>query len=289
MGLVAPASPPLEPEKIPEAIARLVAQGFRVKTSPHLEERDGYLAGSDQERADDLNAFFADPEVEAILALRGGYGSIRILPLLDYAAMRAHPKMLLGYSDITALHHAILKEAGLVTFHGPNATEAFLPSNAAYLRKVLFETGSDQEIISPKIDPENSLESLIPGCVSGPLMGGNMTCLARLLGTPYAPDFRGAILFLEDIGEKAYRVDGQFTHLRLAGILRQISGLVLGVFHHDDEAERRRIEACLRREAKAIGVPCVIGAPIGHFPGQVVVPHGIRAELAAEERILRRG
>jgi muramoyltetrapeptide carboxypeptidase len=282
--VVAPASPPLEPEKTPAALARLTAQGFRVKRGKHLEKRDGYLAGSDEERAEDLNALFADDEVEGIIALRGGYGSCRLLPLLDYAAIRAQPKLFLGYSDNTALHHALLKESGLVTFHGPNAMEAFLPSNTAYLRRVLLGAGRESELFSGG----DALKTIIPGRASGRLIGGNMTCLLRLLGTPYAPDFRGAILFLEDTGEKAYRVDGMFTHLRLAGALSQIGGLVLGRFDHGDEMERWRIDGCLQREAENIGVPCVSGAPIGHFPEQIVVPHGVEAELNAGEKVLRR-
>jgi muramoyltetrapeptide carboxypeptidase len=208
----------------------------------------------------------------------------RILPLIDYAAIRAHPKFFLGYSDLTALHHAILKEAGLVTFHGPNATEAFLPSNIAYLRGVFLEPAA-KKLFSAQSHP--SLHMLVPGRARGRLIGGNMTCLLRLLGTPYAPDFRGAILFLEDIGEKAYRIDGLFTQLRLAGILSQISGLVLGVFQHDDEKEQERIEECLVREATRIGVPALGDAPIGHFPEQIVVPHGIDAEIDTAEMCLR--
>ena len=287
LGLVAPASPPLEVKNGVEAIERLKAQGFRIKPGKYVDQRDGYLAGTDAERAEDLNALFADPEVEGIIALRGGYGSCRILPLLDYPAIRTHPKFFLGYSDITALHHAILKESGLVTFHGPNAMEAFLPSNIAYLRDVLFESGAPRarELFLPQSC--KTLKTIIPGRAQGRLIGGNMTCLLRLLGTPYAPDFRGAILFLEDIGEKAYRVDGLFTQLRLAGVLSQISGLVLGVFDHTDEAEQARIDSCLEREAKRIGVPAISGAPIGHFPEQVVVPHGVDAALDADGMVLR--
>lgn len=286
VGLVAPASPPLKPEEIPTALARFEAQGFRVKPGKYFAERDGYLAGSDQERADDFNALFADPEVDAIFALRGGYGSTRILPLIDYAAIRKNPKPFIGYSDITALHQAILKEAGLVTFHGPNAMEAFLPGNAVHLRRAL--TGPDPgPLFSGGNETGAILKTVVPGRAQGKLIGGNMTCLERLLGTPYEPDFRGAILFLEDTGEKAYRVDGMFTHLRLAGALAQIGGLVLGRFDHGDEMERWRIDGCLQREAERIGVPCVSGAPIGHFPEQIVVPHGIPAELDAGECLLR--
>jgi muramoyltetrapeptide carboxypeptidase len=286
LALVAPASPPLEPERIPEIVERLRAAGFRVKPGKHLEKRDGYLAGTDADRAADFNSAWIDEEVDGILALRGGYGSCRLLPLLDYPAMRAHPKPFFGYSDNTALHQAILKEAGLVTFHGPNGSEAFLPSNTEYMKRAWFK--DEPELFSPAFKNGDKVATLVKGQAQGRLMGGNMTCLVRLLGTPYAPDFAGAILFLEDIGEKAYRVDGMFTQLRLAGAWAQISGLVLGKFSHTDEREQQRIDDCLRREAVAVGLPCVTGAPIGHFPEQIVVPHGARAELDATKKILRR-
>jgi muramoyltetrapeptide carboxypeptidase len=283
LGLVAPASPPAEADKIPEVIARLSAQGFQIKPGKYLKKRDGYLAGTDEERADDFNALFADPGVDGIFALRGGYGSCRILPLIDYAALRAHPKPFIGYSDNTALHLAILKEAGLVTFHGPNAMEAFLPDNALNLRRMLMEPApvGVTTLFSRDEPAGEALKTLTPGRARGRLIGGNMTCLLRLLGTPYAPDFRGAVLFLEDIGEKAYRVDGMFTHLRLAGALPQIAALVLGGFSHCDEMERWRIDGCLQREARRLGIPAVSGAPIGHFPEQIILPYGVEVELDA--------
>jgi muramoyltetrapeptide carboxypeptidase len=287
IGLAAPASPPDKPEMIDEAIERLTARGFKIKPGKFLRKRDGYLAGSDEERAADINALFADPEVRAIFALRGGYGSCRLLTLLDYAVIRANPKPLVGYSDITAMHLAILKEAGLVTFHGSNASSAFTPGNAGTFQRMLMEDsraplGDGSEILfSAENDPK--IKTVVSGNAKGRLLGGNMTCLLRLLGTPYAPDFRNAILFLEDTGEKAYRVDGMFTHLRLAGILSQIGGLVLGQFDHADPAEQTRITECLQREAARIGVPCVSGAPIGHFPEQIIVPQGAQAELDAIE------
>jgi muramoyltetrapeptide carboxypeptidase len=289
-GLVAPASPPLVPLMISEMVERLRAHGFRVKPGINLEKREGYLAGTDRERADDLHAAFSDPEVDAVLALRGGYGSIRLLPLLDFAAIRAAKKPFIGYSDNTALHLALYQESGLVSFHGPNASEAFLPGNEATFRTTLFRPEWLRQattLFAREGQEDNRLKTLVPGKVSGPLLGGNMTCLLRLVGTPYEPDFRGAILFLEDTGEKAYRVDGMFTHLRLAGILEQIGGLVLGKFDHGEETERWRIEGCLKREAERIGVPCVAGAPIGHMPDQIIVPHGAGAELDAAEGSLK--
>jgi muramoyltetrapeptide carboxypeptidase len=287
IGIVAPASPPDKPEIIDEAIERFTGLGFKIKPGKNLRKRDGYLAGSDEERAADINELFADPEVRGIFALRGGYGSCRILPLLDYDAIRANPKPLVGYSDITAMHLAILVKTGLVTYHGSNASSAFRPENIDACQRMLMGSprppGDGPEILFSRNDAHGAkVKTVVAGRAQGQILGGNMTCLLRVLATPYAPDFRGAILFLEDTGEKAYRVDGMFTHLRLAGILSQLGGLVLGQFDHVDPAEQTRITACLQREAERIGVPCVSGAPIGHFPGQIIVPQGAQAELDAD-------
>jgi muramoyltetrapeptide carboxypeptidase len=300
IGIAAPASPPEKPDIIDEAIARLTAQGFKVRPSKHLRKREGYLAGTDEERAGDINALFADPEVKGIFALRGGYGSCRILPLLDYAAIRANPKPFIGYSDITAMHLAILVKSGLVTFHGSNASSAFTKPNLVVCREMLMGSrrppgdgvprsgsrrtpgGGSEMLFSRNCAHGAKLQTIVPGKAKGQLLGGNMTCLLRLIGTPYEPDFRGAILFLEDTCEKAYRIDGMFCHLRLAGILSKIGGLILGQFDYQADArEPRRIKACLQREAERIGVPCVSGAPIGHFAGQIIVPQGVQAELDA--------
>jgi muramoyltetrapeptide carboxypeptidase len=288
IGIVAPASPPEKPELIDEVIERFTALGFQLKPGKYLRKRDGYLAGSDQERAADVNELFADPEVKGIFALRGGYGSCRILPLLDYEAIRANPKPFVGYSDITAMQLAILVKSGLITFHGSNASSAFTPGNIDACRRMLMNDGGHRptpgggsEALFSRVS-NSQIKTLVPGQAQGQLLGGNMTCLLRLLATPYAPNFQNAILFLEDTGEKAYRVDGMFTHLRLAGILSRIGGLVLGQFDHPDPLEQTRITACLRREAERIGVPCVSGAPIGHFAAQIVLPQGAHAEFDAD-------
>ena len=282
IGLVAPASSTEDPARIDEVIAHLKKEGFAVKPGRNLRQRTGYLAGTDQERAADLHAAFADPEVKAIFALRGGYGSCRLLPLLDYALIRANPKPFVGYSDITALHHAILLKAGLVTYHGPNANEAFRPGNNAALRRALMDPVKETVLFTREKKGGEAITCEVRGLARGRLLGGNMTCLLRLLGTPYAPDFRRAILFLEDIGEKAYRIDGMFAHLRLAGVLDQIDGLVLGDFDHKDDEEQARINTLLADEARRIGKPCITGAPIGHFPAQTVMAIGMMGELHAE-------
>jgi muramoyltetrapeptide carboxypeptidase len=288
LAIAAPASPPLKLNVIDQATRRLKAYGFKIKPGKHLRERTGYLAGSDEARAADINAAFADPEVRGIFCLRGGYGSCRILPLLDYAAIRANPKPFLGYSDITAMHLAILAKSRLVTFHGSNASSAFEPANLASCEKMLMAAGSRHVpgggavTLFERGRVHKAIKTVVPGRATGRLIGGNFTCLLRLIGTPWQTDFRGAILFLEDTCEKAYRIDGMFTHLRLAGLLEQIGGLVLGQFDFDaDRREQARIAEVLPREAARLGVPCIMGAPIGHFPAQVIVPQGVEAELEA--------
>jgi muramoyltetrapeptide carboxypeptidase len=284
IGIVAPASPPDKPGVIDDAIKRFTKLGFKIKAGKNLRKRDSYLAGSDEQRAADINALFADPKVKGIFALRGGYGSCRILPLLDYAMIRANPKPFIGYSDITAMHLAILVKSGLVTFHGSNASSAFTKDNIAVCRNMLTSDGDRKrlQLLFSRAQAKLKNKTLVAGRVKGQLIGGNFTCLLRLIGTPYEPDFRGAILFLEDTCEKAYRIDGMFTHLRLAGILPQIGGLVLGQFDYEADArEPQRIREYLKREAKRLGVPCVCDAPIGHFAGQIIVPQGVQAELDA--------
>jgi muramoyltetrapeptide carboxypeptidase len=291
IGIVAPASPPEKPGVFEDVIKRFTAQGFKIKLGKNARKRDGYLAGSDEERATDVNALFADREVRGIFAIRGGYGSCRILPLLDYDLIRANPKPFIGYSDITAMHLAILVRSGLVTYHGSNASSAFEKANIAACEQMLVTSdggsrtpGSESEILFSRATHKKAkIKTLVPGKAKGQIIGGNFTCLLRLLATPYQPDFRGVILFLEDTGEKAYRIDGMFTHLRLAGILSQINGLVLGQFDYEaDPKQPSRIKACLEREARRIGKPCISGAPIGHFAGQIIVPQGAHANLDAD-------
>ncbi len=275
IAIAAPASPPDKPGVIDDAIQRLTKYGFRIKPGAHLRERDGYLAGSDEARAADINAAFTDPEVKAVFCLRGGYGSCRILPLLNYRAIRANPEAVARLQRhhrnapghpreveardvprferlerLRARQHCLVRE---------DADER--PSSAA-------RRGSDAFRAERRAQEDRDRHAR-PRART--LLGGNFTCLLRLLGTPWQPDFRGAILFLEDTCEKAYRIDGMFTHLRLAGVLEQIGGLVLGQFDFDaDKREQARIAEVLPREAKRLGVPCVMGAPIGHFPSQVM-------------------
>ncbi|HEU4813458.1 MAG TPA: LD-carboxypeptidase [Xanthomonadaceae bacterium] len=267
------------------------ALGFRVKTAPHYAGRRGHLAGTDAERAGDLNAMFADDAVDGIVCVRGGSGAARLLPLLDYAAIRANPKVLLGYSDITALHNAILAQAGLVTFHGPIGAGSWNPFNVDQFKRMFFErelmqyrnvvTDADDELV-PR---ENRTLTITGGKARGELVGGNLTVLTAVAGSPYLPDFAGKILFLEDVEEAPYRVDRMLTTLKLMGTLDVIAGFIFGECTDCDPGSgygSLTLDQIFDDHIKPLGIPAYRGAMIGHIKEQFIVPHGGLVEMNAD-------
>jgi muramoyltetrapeptide carboxypeptidase len=292
--MVAPSAAPNEPERIRFAIDTIESLGFKVKPGAHLFDRDGYLAGSDAARADDLNAMFADDGVDAIWCVRGGYGASRILPALDYALMQRKPKALIGYSDITALHVAIHRHAGLVTFHGPVAFRAFTPYSLGELKRVLWTGETPVRLGGPppferaegRVDWENRVATLVPGKARGRLLGGNLCLMSHLCGTPYFPDLRGAILFLEDVEEAYYRIDRMLTQLWLAGALAGIAGVAFGKFTNCNPSpfflQNRPLDDILAERCRALGVPAISGIMVGHIEDQTTLPLGCLAELDAD-------
>jgi len=294
IGMVAPSAAPNEPERIRFAIDTVESLGFKVKPSAHLFDRDGYLAGSDAARADDLNTMFADDGVDAIWCVRGGYGASRILPALDYGLMQRKPKALIGYSDITALHMAIHRHAGLVTFHGPVAFRAFTPYALGELKRVLWTGETPVRLGGPppfertegRVDWENRVATLVPGKARGRLLGGNLCLMSHLCGTPYFPDLRGAILFLEDVEEAYYRIDRMLTQLWLSGALAGVAGVAFGKFTNCDPSafflQNRPLEDILAERCRALGVPAVSGIMVGHIEDQTTLPVGCLAELDAD-------
>jgi muramoyltetrapeptide carboxypeptidase len=292
IGIAAPASPTNEPEGVRFAIDTVESLGFRVKPAPHLFDRNGYLAGDDADRAADLNELFTDEDVDAIFCVRGGYGSSRLLPMLDYDAIRLNPKVLLGYSDITALLLGIHRKTGLVTFHGPIAAQAYSPYTLAEFKKVLFDPQPPLILGAPppfersegRVEKANRITSLAPGKVQGRLLGGNLSLVAHLVGTPYLPDLSGAILFLEDVGEATYDIDRMLTQLWLAGHLHKVAGLVFGKFTEPRSSgwvQNRLQEDVLAERVRALGIPAVMGLMIGHVEDQATLPLGCLAELDA--------
>lgn len=281
IGVVSPASPVKDPATFTAGVDYLRSLGFTVKTIRTEFPADGYLAGTDEERVQELNAFLRDPDVQAIVCVRGGYGCLRILQDIDYDAARATPKLLVGYSDITALQLALYARAGVPSISGPMvSTEwAVLPRDD----ETLFFELARGHTPSPLLGPSgNALKGLKPGDATGTLLGGNLSVLVRLIGTPYLPSLEGAILFIEDIGEAAYRIDGMLAQLRLAGIWDRLGGLVLGEFTESTSTDRTSdaIMSVFDGYCQSASFPVASGLTYGHIPVKNAIPVGVRARLS---------
>ena len=274
----------------------IVAMGLKPKPARHLLDRHGYLAGKDEDRAADLNAMFADREVKAVFAVRGGWGCARILPYLDFTTIRANPKLLIGFSDITALHMAFAARAGFTTIHGPNAASSWPRFSWDAFRAIAFDGGT------PLLtNPQAKEDRLVPlggrirtfgsGRASGRLLGGNLTVLTALMGTGWLPDFTGAILFLEDVDEAPYRIDRMLTQLSLAGVLRKLAGLVFGQCTSCGATGPSyggfTLSQVLEQHLRPLGIPAFQGAAIGHVANQFSLPLGVRAEIDADAGSIR--
>ncbi len=295
VGLVAPASANFR--SVDVEIAQDVARAFGLepRLGAHVRNRHGYLAGRDEDRAADVNAFFADPSVSAIFAIRGGWGCARILPLLDWDAIRRNPKVVTGYSDVTGLHCGLQSRTGLVTFHAPTLLSDWPEFSVANFRKVVFEAeavtmtnppGEEERLVQR----ENRTRTIAPGRARGRLLGGNLTVLTALLGSPYVPAFDGAILFLEDVNEEIYRVDRMLTQLRLAGLLGRVRGFVFGSCSECEPGEgygSLTLEEVIDEHVKPLGIPAYEGAMIGHQAQQFTLPVGVEVELDATAGSIR--
>jgi muramoyltetrapeptide carboxypeptidase len=295
VAMVAPASATFLRMELEVARESLEALGLKVVVGGHLLERHGYLAGQDVARAADINRFFADPSVRAVLPIRGGWGSSRVLPYLDYAAIRRNPKIVLGYSDITALLLAINTRANLVTFHGPNGMGRWDTWSVDYVKRVLFE-GEAVTFENPRdkgeflVQMENRTQTLVPGVARGPLLGGNLTVLTALLGSPFLPAWDGCILFLEDVGEDIYRVDRMLTSLKLAGVLQKIRGFVFGTCDECGPGEgygSLTLEEVLDDHVRPLNVPAWRGAMVGHQIPQFTLPVGAEVEIDAAQATIK--
>lgn len=296
VGLVNPASATFVTQDLDLACDVVTALGLKAKRGAHVLARYGYLAGRDQDRAADLMAMFADPLVKGIVAVRGGWGCARLLPHLDFELIRRHPKVLVGYSDVTALLLAIHARTGLVTFHGPVGISSWPEFSVAYWRQTIFD-GEAVTMANPSdkgeqlVQTEYRVRTLTPGKARGRLLGGNLTVLSHLVGTPYLPEWDGAILFLEDVGEDIYRIDRMLTQLGQAGILKKIAGFVFGTCKDckpgGDGYGSLTLEEVLGDHIAPLGVPAYDGAAFGHLGKQFTLPVGVEAELDAEAGTIR--
>jgi muramoyltetrapeptide carboxypeptidase len=297
IGLIEPASATDEPFDVQMVEEVVRALGLVPKRGKHVLGRSGYLSGTDEERAADVNAMFADPEVDAIFAIRGGWGCARLLPYLDWPKIKANPKLLMGYSDITALHMAIQAKAGFVSLHGPNGASAWGKESVASFRQIAME-GASPTYVNPTVSEDRLVQrrwrtqSITSGKATGQLLGGNLTVLTALVGTPYLPALKGAILFLEDVDEAEYRVDRMLTQLGQAGILGSLAGVVFGqctdcVAKGTQGYGGFTLSQILRDHFGRLGVPAFQGSFFGHIADQYVLPVGVNAEIDADAGTIR--
>lgn len=301
MAIVSPAGAASRTDSIQSAATHLKQLGLRVKVMPNAAKRWGYLAGTDEERSADLNAAIKDTEVKGIIALRGGYGTMRILPHIDYSEFKKQPKIVMGYSDITALLNALTRKTGVVTYHGPIAESHFDGFEGEWMHKALFEEGpigvfgEPSDLSGRAVNPPPV--TIQPGKARGRLIGGNLSLIAACAGTPYGPEFDGAILFLEDVGEAAYRVDRMLTGLWLGGHLQKLNGLVFGDFR-PRKGEPEDVDSPAEPEAtftmaqvlfnlkQWIRIPMYSGLYVGHIRDKLTLPIGAVVELDADSRTL---
>lgn len=289
--MIVPASMVFELDSIDRGREQLEALGFRVKVGTHAKARHGNLAGTDRERASDINRFFADEEVKAVVSFSGGWGTPRLLPYLDYDVIRKNPKVLIGFSDITGLLNAVHKMTGLVTFHGPNADSRYEPFTLANFRKVLMSADPIGTLPNPPkrddelLDRENRIIVLREGTATGRLVGGNLTLIAATMGTPFEIETDGAILFLEDTHEELYRIDRMLTQLWLGGKLDRLAGFSFG----------RCTDCPIEGPALSMGellrerfghIPSIWGLSFGHIEKKLTLPIGVPATLDATAKTL---
>jgi muramoyltetrapeptide carboxypeptidase len=270
----------LEDRHIELCVRNLEAFGMRVKLGANVRAARGGYAGTVAERLEDLHAMFRDREVAAIWCARGGSGCTALLPHIDYALARRSPKIVVGFSDITALHGAVGAMAQVVSFHGPTARGPLGASSRESMANAVVHRRN-----SAGAAPDG--EVLLPGTARGRLAGGNLALLSSLVGTPYFPVLDDAILVLEDVNEPVYRIDRMLRHLRMCGALSRLAGLVFGAFtERGDEGDSLSLGQVLRETAEAAGVPCLCGVPLGHLDAQWTLPLGAVAELDATNRCL---
>jgi muramoyltetrapeptide carboxypeptidase len=291
IGIVAPAGPVADLSLIERGVRYLERLGYAVAVGKHAARTHGYLAGTDRQRLEDLHAMFRDPRVRMIMALRGGYGSSRLLSAIDYRMIARNPKILAGFSDLTALQLALWKKCRLVTFHGPMLASDFSGRIDPFTEEQFWRL-----ITSPSVPERIHRDSKARAGIAtgeratGRLLGGNLSLIVSLLGTPFQPSFNGGILFFEEVGEEPYRIDRMLTHLQNAGILKRLHGIASGQFRDCGPDDPHRPSLTLRRilveTAERTGVPFLSGLPFGHIRRKVTIPIGVRAGLDPERGTL---
>lgn len=291
IGLIGPSGTVRTEGAVDRAIAYMQEQGFKVKVGESAHAKYGYLSGTDEVRARDVNAMFADPEVDAIVCTRGGYGTMRMLDLLDYDVIRKNPKVFVGFSDVTAMHIAFQEKCGLVTFHGPMATSWNDSFPDGFTRPAFYNAVMKAEPLgelhnAPGYHERKTVNS---GSAEGMLVGGNLSLIAGTIGTPYEINTKGRILFIEEIGERTYCVDRMLTQLRLAGKFEDCAGVVFGDFA-DCPVEYPEFGLTLDEVILDVAAPCgkpmFTGLQAGHVSPKLTLPFGVQVRMDADARSL---
>ncbi len=294
IGLVTPASPLFEFHRtVIEATEKLKNLGYNVKLAKNIDKKWGYLAGTVEQRSSDLHQMFADDQVKAIMAIRGGYGSAQLLPHLDYELIRRNPKILIGYSDITSLLLGIHAKTGLVTFHGPVAVSTFTDYTRTEMQRTLSSTTAPQEIGDAPYDENlqttNRIWTFRGGQAEGRLIGGNLTLFQSLLGTPFEPDTQDAILFFEEVGEEPYDLDRMLTQLKMAGKFDHCRAVIFDKMPSVKPADYKpgfnntlSVEEVIEMIFKDFDFPVCVGFSLGHIKNKPTMPLGIKARLDAD-------
>ena len=294
VGMITPSTYVSDPDRIAAAVRTVEYFGLRMKMGRNVRKQTGYVGGTIAQRVSDVHDMFRDPEVKAVFTIRGGYGSAQLLDDIDYDLIRQNPKIFLGFSDITAMHLAIHQKTGLVTFHGPVTLSKFTGYTQEHFRRAMFDPKPIGSLSNPPrsdpLRPAHTLRTVKPGKARGPLIGGNLSLIASLMGTPYEIDTRGKILFIEDVGEQPYSIDRMLTQLRLSGKLKNAAGIIFG-----------ECEDCRRSDFKPsfdatfslgevvdnilgeLQIPVLSGLTIGHTDDQLTLPLGVMATLDADK------
>ncbi|MGE5805394.1 MAG: S66 peptidase family protein [Ignavibacteria bacterium] len=291
IGIISPASSPEDLTRIDSGVRYLESLGYRVELGRHVGKIHGYLAGSDEERAEDIHSMFRNKNVKAIICVRGGYGSPRLLDKIDYRLIRNHPKILVGYSDITALLLAIFQKTGLITFAGPMLAVDFYNEVNPYTEDIFWTLLTSKKKIGRISFPEDEkLYDLVKGMAAGSIVGGNLALICSMMGTAFFPSFRNRILLLEDTSEAPYRIDRMLNQLKLAKIFEQVKGIILGAFVDCNEADPSKRTLTLGEVVDDyfgnLNIPVVYNFQHGHIRNNITVPIGLKIKLNASRGIV---
>lgn len=287
IGIISPASSPEDLSRIERGVNYLQKLGYRVEVGKYVGTKEGYLAGSDQQRIDDLHDMFRRKEINAIFCIRGGYGSGRLLDKIDYSLIKKNPKIFVGYSDITSLQTAFYTKTGLVTFAGPMVAVDFHEEVSAFTEEVFWRTITSDKKVGKLKNPRNEkFFTLCKGKGAGRLLGGNLTVLSSLIGTEYFPKLKDSILLIEDINEAPYRIDRMLNQLRLLKVFKQLKGVILGHFVDCVEMDPSKStfslnEVVIEYFQKKLKLPVLYNVKHGHIKDNITIPFGVKCSLNA--------